>query len=212
MKHKKRIVLGVVIILFIISFIMVWFVLSKKETVTYQDIKKLYASIASDSCTSFPVVHNQTIDQMSDETILFLIFNQMKQDRVLTNQMTREDYLKSAKKIVSENNIPKTFSSFSFDGYEYQMNEDTITRKKVSCSLRQYVSKLYGYSSNDNQVEIDVRVGYIESENLYTLDGKLIGKVEDHTLNTLLDEATLQTYTYVMEQNQYSLYRLETKE
>ena len=212
MKHRKRIVLGVVTILIIFSFVMVWFVLPKKETVTYRDVEKLYASIASDSCTYFPVVPNQTVDEMSDETILFLIFNQMKKDDVLSDHITREDYVKSAKKIVSENNIPKTFSSFSFDGYEYQMSEDMITRKKDSCSLRQYVSKLYGYSSNDEQVEIDVRVGYIESENLYTLDGKLIGKVEDHTLNTLLDEATLQTYTYAMEQNQYSLYRLETKE
>ena len=168
MKCKRRVVFWVVVILFIISFIMVWVVLSQKKTVTYQEVEKLYASIESNSCTYFSVFSNQTIDEMNEETILFLVFNQMKKDDILRDHITREDYVKSAKKIISQNKLPKAFSSFSFDGYVYQMNEDTITRKKDSCSPRQYVSKLYGYSHHDNQVEVDVRVGYMESDILYT--------------------------------------------
>ncbi len=71
---------------------------------------------------------------------------------------------------------------------------------------REYVSKLYGYSYDENEnIVMQVKEGYIENNKVYDLDGNELGEYTEDTLNTTLDNGTLKTYNYTKENNDYKL-------
>ena len=75
-----------------------------------------------------------------------------------------------------------------------------------NCEERKYISKLYGYSyDNDGNVQMNVMEGYTENNKVYDLDGKEIGKYSKDTLNEVLDKGTLKTYNYDKNGDNYKL-------
>ena len=71
---------------------------------------------------------------------------------------------------------------------------------------KKYVSKLYGYTYDDNEnIVMQVKEGYIENNKVYDLDGKELGDYTEETLNKLLDNGTLKTYNYTKENGDYTL-------
>ena len=71
---------------------------------------------------------------------------------------------------------------------------------------REYVSKLYGYTYDDNEnIVMQVKEGYIENNKVYNLEGTELGDYSEDTLNTVLDNGTLKNYNYTKENNDYKL-------
>ena len=71
---------------------------------------------------------------------------------------------------------------------------------------REYVSKLYGYTYDDNEnIVMQVKEGYIENNKLYDLEGKELGDYNKYTINTLLDKGTSKTYNYTKDNGDYKL-------
>ena len=71
---------------------------------------------------------------------------------------------------------------------------------------RKYVSKLYGYTYDDNEnIVMQVKEGYIENNKVYDLDGTELGDYTEDTLNKLLDNGTLKIYNYTKENDDYTL-------
>ena len=64
-----------------------------------------------------------------------------------------------------------------------------------NCDNKKYVSKLYGYTydKNDN-IQIDVKEGYIENNKVYDLDGNLLGDYNEKSLDKILEKGTLKSY------------------
>ena len=146
------------------------------------------------------VSHNAKVSETDDKVLLYLIFGQMKKDKILENEITKDDYIKSAEKILKNEDIPE-----AFEDYVYELNGDQLTRKKVKCDSKKYVSKLYGYSNNEETLTLNVKAGYIENETLYDLNGKEIGTYQEDELNEMLDQGTLQVYTYQAQDGDYKL-------
>ena len=75
-----------------------------------------------------------------------------------------------------------------------------------NCDKREYVSKLYGYTYDENEnIEMHVKEGYIENNKIYDLEGNELGDYTEDTLNTLLDNGTLKVYNYTKNDNEYIL-------
>lgn len=78
--------------------------------------------------------------------------------------------------------------------------------KKENTNEKEYVSKLYGYTSDNNgNLKMTVKEGYIQNNKVYDLDGKELGNYTKDTLNTLLDKGTTKTYDYTYEEGKYNL-------
>ena len=76
----------------------------------------------------------------------------------------------------------------------------------VEEGTKQYVSKLYGYSyDEEGNIVMQVREGYIENNKVYDLEGNELGDYTEEELNSILDKATLKTYNYTKENNNYKL-------
>ena len=85
-----------------------------------------------------------------------------------------------------------------------ELYQDVKTNKTEG--TREYVSKLYGYSYDENEnIVMQVKEGYIENNKVYDLDGNELGEYTEDTLNTTLDNGTLKTYNYTKENNDYKL-------
>ena len=211
MKYKKSILLLLFVVLVIIILIILSLTNPKEEVISHQNVERLYSMLEVNNCNYFSVSETTTIEYLSKDILVYLIFNQMKKDNLLTDKISKKDYVVSAKKIIPVEFIPSTIDSFIFDGYVYQLQGDTIIRKKNQCEIRQYVSKLYGYTANDTSLELDVMAGYIESGVLYNLDGEALGNVTEDNLSTLLDKGTMQIYTYKMNNQNYQLTSINQK-
>ena len=85
-----------------------------------------------------------------------------------------------------------------------ELYQDVETNKEEG--TKKYVSKLYGYSYDENEnIVMQVKEGYIENNKVYDLDGNELGEYTEDTLNTTLDNGTLKTYNYTKENNDYKL-------
>ena len=78
-----------------------------------------------------------------------------------------------------------------------------ISRKKASCPKVSYTSKLYGYTYNNDNLELYIKMGYIDNGKVYDLSNKEIGKYDKKTINKTLDDGTLQIYSYQIDNNKY---------
>lgn len=213
--NKKRvgIIIGIIVILlFVVGFVIYSFVINKTEektesiTVKHETAEKLYKEQDGETCTEVNIVsHNAKVSETDDKVLLYLIFGQMKKDKILENEITKDDYMKSAEKILKNEDIPEAFEDYVYEGYAYELNGDQLTRKKVKCDSKKYVSKLYGYSNNEETLTLNVKAGYIENETLYDLNGKEIGTYQEDELNEMLDQGTLQVYTYQAQDGDYQL-------
>lgn len=213
--NKKRvgIIIGIIVILlFVVGLVIYSFVINKTEektesiTVKHETAEKLYKEQDGETCTEVNIVsHNAKVSETDDKVLLYLIFGQMKKDKILENEITKDDYMKSAEKILKNEDIPEAFEDYVYEGYAYELNGDQLTRKKVKCDSKKYVSKLYGYSNNEETLTLNVKAGYIENETLYDLNGKEIGTYQEDELNEMLDQGTLQVYTYQAQDGDYQL-------
>ena len=212
-KKRVGIIAGIIIILILVIGLVIYsFVINKTEektestTVKHETAEKLYKEQDGETCTEVNIVsHNAKVSETDDKVLLYLIFGQMKKDKVLGNEITKDDYMKSAEKILKNEDIPEAFEDYVYEGYAYELNGDQLTRKKVKCDSKKYVSKLYGYSNNEETLTLNVKAGYIENEMLYDLNGKEIGTYQEDELNEMLDQGTLQVYTYQAQDGDYQL-------
>ena len=218
-KKRVGIIAGIIIILILVIGLVIYsFVINKTEektestTVKHETVEKLYKEQDGETCTEVNIVsHNTKASETDDKVLLYLIFGQMKKDKVLGNEITKDDYIKSAEKILKNEDIPEAFEDYVYEGYAYELDGDQLTRKKVECDSKKYVSKLYGYSNNEETLTLNVKAGYIENETLYDLNGKEIGTYQEDELNEMLDQGTLQVYTYQAQDGDYQLESVSVK-
>ena len=213
--NKKRvgIIIGIVVILVLVVGLFVYsFAINKEEkktksqTVKHDTAEKLYKEQDGETCTEVNIVsHNAKVSETDDKVLLYLIFGQMKKDKVLGKEMTKDDYMESAEKILKNEDIPEAFDHYVYEGYAYELSGEKLTREKTECDSKKYVSKLYGYSNNEETLTLNVKAGYIENEKIYDLNGKEIGNYNEEELNEMLDQGTLQIYTYKTQNGKYQL-------
>ena len=85
-----------------------------------------------------------------------------------------------------------------------KLYKDIETNKEED--TKKYVSKLYGYSYDENEnLEVQVKEGYIENNKIYDLTGKELGEYTEDSLNNVLDNGTLKTYNYTKSNDEYKL-------
>ena len=135
----------------------------------------------------------------------------MKKDKVLENEIAKEDYVNSAEKILKNEDIPEAFDHYVYEGYTYQLKGEKLTREKAECDSKKYISKLYGYSNNEETLTLNVKAGYIENNQVYDLNGTALGAYSADTLNEMLDKGTLQVYTYQTQGGKYQLESVSVK-
>ncbi len=201
MKNKKRIILFAGISIVLIAILILIIVLNNKEDkekikiVDSKEAEKLYQE-SNNKCTD-------TTDE-NNSLILYLIFSELDKDNKLSDNISYDEYENAAKTILKTDDIPQTINNYLYDGYSYTLNNDEITRKKTECEER-YVSKIYGYSNNNNTLSLYISSGYVKDGKVYNLEGIEIGDYDKNKINKILDSGTIKIYNYKNKNGKYIL-------
>ena len=200
MKGKKKLILFIGILIIIIIVVLIIIVLNNKdkekiEIVNYKDAEKLYQE-SNNKCTD-------TTDE-KDSLILYLIFSKLDKDNKLSDNISYDEYENTAKKILKTDDIPKSINNYLYDGYSYTLEDNKITREKSECEEK-YVSKIYGYSNDNNTLSLYISSGYVKDGKVYNLEDIEIGNYDKDTINKILDSGTIKIYNYQNKNGSYIL-------
>ena len=205
LNNKKKLILfvGILIIIIVIVLIIVFNNQDKEEKikiVNYKEAEKLYQE-SNNKCTD--------IQDENDSLLLYLIFSKLDKDNKLSDNISYDEYENAAKTILKTDDIPQTINNYLYDSYSYTLNNDEITRKKTECEEK-YVSKIYGYSNDNNTLSLYISSGYVKEGKVYNLEGIEIGNYDKNTINKILDSGTIKIYNYKNENRKYILDKINS--
>ena len=199
--NKKRIILIIsILVIIVISLLIVIFNNNqnkeeKIKIVNYKEAEKLYEE-SNNKCTD--------IQDENDSLLLYLIFSKLDKESKLSDSIPYDEYKNIAKTILKTEDIPKNINNYLYDGYSYTLEENKITREKTECTEK-YVSKIYGYSNNNDILSLYISSGYIKDGKVYNLEDIEIGDYDKNKINKILDSGTIKIYNYKNENGKYIL-------
>ena len=197
-KKKLIIFIGILIIIIIVVLIIVLNNQNKEEKikiVNYKEAEKLYQE-SNNKCTD--------IQDENDSLLLYLIFSKLDKESKLTDNISYDEYENTAKTILKTDDIPTVINNYLYDGYSYTLKDNKITREKSECEEK-YVSKIYGYSNDNNTLSLYISSGYVKDGKVYNLEGIEIGDYDKNKINKILDSGTIKIYNYKNENGSYIL-------
>ena len=199
MKNKKRIILFAGISIVLIAILILIIVLNNKEEkikiVNYKEAEKLYQE-SNNKCTD--------IQDENDSLLLYLIFSKLDKESKLSDSIPYDEYENIAKTILKTDDIPSKINNYLYDGYSYTLEDNKITREKSECEEK-YVSKIYGYSNNNDTLSLYISSGYVKDGKVYNLEDIEIGNYDKDTINKILDSGTIKIYNYQNKNGSYIL-------
>ena len=199
--NKKRIILLIsLLVIIVISLLIVIFNNNqnkeeKIKIVNYKEAEKLYEE-SNNKCTD--------IQDENDSLLLYLIFSKLDKESKLTDNISYDEYENTAKTILKTDDIPTVINNYLYDGYSYTLKDNKITREKSECEEK-YVSKIYGYSNNNDTLSLYISSGYVKDGKVYNLSGDEIGDYDKNKINKILDSGTIKIYDYKNENGKYIL-------
>ena len=199
--NKKRIILLISLLVIIVVSLLIVIVFNNKEDkekikiVNYKEAEKLYQE-SNNKCTD--------IQDENDSLLLYLIFSKLDKESKLSDSIPYDEYKNIAKTILKTYDIPKNINNYLYDGYSYTLEENKITREKTECTEK-YVSKIYGYSNNNDILSLYISSGYIKDGKVYNLEDIEIGDYDKNKINKILDSGTIKIYNYKNENGSYIL-------
>ena len=198
--NKKKIILLIsLLVIIVISLLIIVF--NNKEDkekikiVNYKEAEKLYQE-SNNKCTD--------IQDENDSLLLYLIFSKLDKESKLSDSIPYDEYENIAKTILKTDDIPSKINNYLYDGYSYTLEENKITRTKTECEEK-YVSKIYGYSNDNNTLSLYISSGYVKDGKVYNLEGIEIGGYDKNKINKILDSGTIKIYNYKNENGKYIL-------
>ena len=199
--NKKRIILLVSLLVIIVISLLIVIVFNNKDKeekikiVNYKEAEKLYQE-SNNKCTD--------IQDENDSLLLYLIFSKLDKESKLSDSIPYDEYENAAKTILKTDDIPSKINNYLYDGYSYTLEENKITRTKTECEEK-YVSKIYGYSNDNNTLSLYISSGYVKDGKVYNLEGIEIGDYDKNKINKILDSGTIKIYNYKNENGNYIL-------
>ena len=199
--NKKRIILIIsILVIIVISLLIVIFNNNqnkeeKIKIVNYKEAEKLYEE-SNNKCTD--------IQDENDSLLLYLIFSKLDKESKLSDSIPYDEYENAAKTILKIDDIPSSINNYLYDGYSYTLEDNKITREKTECTEK-YVSKIYGYSNNNDILSLYISSGYIKDGKVYNLEDIEIGDYDKNKINKILDSGTIKIYNYKNENGSYIL-------
>ena len=199
-KRRKIIILLIsLLVIIVISLLIIVFNnkedKEKIEIVNYKEAEKLYQE-SNNKCTD--------IQDENDSLLLYLIFSKLDKESKLTDSIPYDEYENKAKTILKTDDIPSKINNYLYDGYSYTLEDNKITREKTECTEK-YVSKIYGYSNDNDTLSLYISSGYVKEGKVYNLNGVEIGDYDKNKINKTLDSGTIKIYNYKNEDGKYIL-------
>ena len=195
------------------------FALNTIYNVYPEEVRELYSNIVEVSCSG-DLHLNISLDtgkvelkDMDKNNLIDYMFSNLDKNNMLSNKMESNIIEKTASKLFyGDINLKELINNYNYNGYIYNVDKKTITRKEDTCkSDMNYVSDLYGYSYNANELSVDVNIGYLKDGTLYDLADTNIGAYDGDAkqLREMFKSSSFYRFNYVLDNKVYKLKSVE---
>lgn len=225
MNRKKIIIIicGVLILSIIIVLITVkrknsLFVLDKIYNVYPEEVRNLYQNMVDVDCNGdlffdIDMDKDYNIDNIDNKYLLTYMFSYLDKNKLLDNIDINILKDTSNKLFHSNKDIISDINNFSYGNYTYKIdNNNNITRDKYECvKNNNYVSYLYSYMYDYNNLYVDVSIGYEKDGKLYNFDNEELGSYDGDKskLTGLMNNASYYRLYYVKKNGVFKLDRIK---
>lgn len=227
-KNNKKIFIIGIIILIVIIFILLFgkknnrFVLDAIYDVNPDEIKELYSNMVNVSCKrdlSFDIeidTGEKDISEISSTNLLDYMFSYMDKHNLLNDKITTSTINKIEDELFDEKlKLVKSIKNYQYGDYVYNVESNKIIRKKNKCNNynTEYVTYLYAYSYESNELSIYVNLAMLNDGMLYDFGNKKLGKYSGQVadLAKLTEDSSYYILRYDKDKNKYKLRSVEWK-
>lgn len=228
-KKENKILAGAVLVILLIVII-VAIIFSKKDNkfvlngiydVYPEDVRRLYSNMVSVSC--YGDLHLDisldskavSVENINKNNLLDYMFSNLDKNSKLKDNMEMKNFRNAARNLFNGNiNFDDLINGYTYGEYRYIVKDNNISREKTECvSDNNYVTHLYGYSYNVNELSIDVNIGYLDNGVLYDLADNRLGEYDGDVakLTDLFKVNSYYRYNYVKDNGVYKLKSVEWK-
>ncbi len=227
-KQNKVTVIVVVIVVIVVVLVALLFkrekekfVLNEIYDVYPEEVRELYSNMVSISCNGDLYIDVKLdsgilkVENIDRNKLMNYMFSYLDKNNLLEDEMNVKIIQNTANDLfASKINFDDLVNNFSYDGYTYTVSNNIIKRKSSECvKEKEYVSNLFGYSYNSNELSIDVEIGYMEDGNLFDLTGKKLGEYDGDVskLSELFKTSPHYRYNFILNNKTYKLTSIELK-
>lgn len=221
-KKCNKTIIIVFIIILLLSFVIIIVRVNKNklpfdkiESVKLEDVETLYKNINAVSCIDglyLGIEEGKEIkaNELDNVVLLNYLFRFLERNELLDDKINESIITKNAEILfygVNES-IFNDINNFQYGDYLYTIKKNQITRKKKECSSDDvYVSRLFGYTNNEQELSMDVDIGKLVDGILYDMEGNKLGNYdgEEIKLIGLFSGAPFYRYNYVKINGTYKL-------
>ena len=226
---KNRIIAIILTFVILIIILVILFSNGKKDKFALDDyyekfypaeVRKVYSNLVKVSCggdLKFDLdvdSGEKKVSELSKNNLLDYMFSYLDKNGELTDNIKDSVIKKTAKKLFNEDvDLLDSIKDYNYGGYTYTLNNGKITRKKHECDIinEKHVLHLYGFSSDKNNLYIDINVSYLKDGILYGYDGKQLGEYAEDVskLPSLTEETSYYHMAYLRDKDDYRLVSVE---
>ena len=186
--------------------------LDKMYDVYPSEVKELYRYLVDANCDGdlyFNVKLDEDAKKMSEldkNNLIDYMFNYLDKKGILQDSIPLDRFTEANSNLFSEKiDLVSELNTYEYKDHTYTFEGDKVTRKNRECKTdKKYVSHLYGYSSKETSLWLDINVGYLKDDIMYDLDDKELGKYEDNKGDLFKNSPYFRVY-YVKDNNEYKL-------
>ncbi len=218
------IILGIILIV-ILVFIFTdrkdKFALNDIYNVYPSEVRELYANLVDVSCSGDMHLDigldakATNVINMSNNNLMDYVFSNLDKSGKLKDKFDIALINDAEKRLFYDDvKLFDDIKTYNYGNYEYSINGRTITRKVRKCTSEDtYVLHLYGYSSNKEQLSMDVNVSYLKDGVLYDYHDNKLGDYDGDVtkLSNLTANTTYYRFTYRKRNGTYKLESVEHK-
>lgn len=223
--NNKYIIIGGCVLLVIIISLIIVFTNKKKDDIytlneiydVYpEDVRKMYTNVVDVSCTGDLFLNIDAdkgivnIDKLDKKILMDVLFSYLDKNNLLSDKMSIEELEKYADKLFYTSlDVVNLINDYSYGDYTYSYDKEIVKRKSNKCNSdgRKYVSHLFGYSYNTEELSIDIDFGYLEDGILFDLNNNKLGQYDGNieTLGDMFNVSPHYRYNYVLDGKDYKL-------
>lgn len=217
-KNKINVYIGISIIIVIVLCIFMISLTNKhkvKEATEFSkitniypnDVRQIFSDMIDVSCggdLKFDIKLGEELDvkDIKKDNLLMYMFSYMDKNHKIYEGMDASAFTEASNRLFGMD-IMKGVKSFRYNDKTYTFG--LLNKNKVKISDREcvsdnnHVSALGGYSFDEDELYIDVKIGYTKDDKLYDYENNLLGEYDGDRdqLNSLMVDASYYRFTYV---------------
>lgn len=181
----------------------------KIENVETDEVNNLYKVLSSVNCEENLVwdFNNAGIISAKDinnDLKIQIILSKLDNESLLNESTNISLFNEYSLKMFNEL-VTLESNSIDFNGKSYLIDQEKTTiTDSTECASSKYISILFGYSYNEDELSVDVAIAEIKNDELYNIDGEYIGKNDDK-YQEVLRNSTIYRYGFKLNNNNYYL-------